>query len=459
MPTSVNIFSENSSNCIPVGNDNYAALIDFIESEKIRPCLDIKWAQVVRDDNGSILYYKCNLGNFVDNDNVVSNQIRQGIESGNIELQESASLSPVVAIEASVFLSRNYTLSEAGARPIDKYEFSDSYLGLPFQADVLLLQSIEEQYFDTQTAFIQKLIKNTGGNVIRIGFKGPQMRRVLNWSKPHLGRDLDYLSQSMQADIALHKRSKRKGVTTNWYFDWMSLQMYIWAPILEVANLVIGLINHQAHRKTTALLSKDDLGDVVCIKSVRADGACSLWPLSNLRDEQIHVFPSSLNWEHKLLDRSFNRIRYLLDRRFYFESIVIAQATLEAIINGMFPVEIKKHCFGKDEIRWEQKYKELRLFFEKRGDDYFKKSALYSYLDGGLHRIYQLRNGYVHDIFDKQPVYDFKLSELREISQLLKPFTELHDTMMFMSAVDAMYRLRPEFLKSLIEGATQSNAR
>lgn len=257
------------------------------------------------------------------------------------------------------------------------------------------------------------------------------------------------LDDSMQADMALHKRSNGKGPTNDWYFDWMSLQGYAWVPILEITNILIGLINNQAHRKTTALFSRDDLGDVVCIKAIRADGTFNIWPLSGLKDQQVSLFPSELNWEHKLLDRSFYRVRYLLDRSLYFEAIVVAQAILEAIINGMFPLELKQYCFDKDEIKWEQKYRKLKRYFNKSGSEYLKASILYSYLDGGLDRIYQLRNNFVHDIFDKQPSYEFSLSELKEITQLLKPFTDLQENNWFMNSVGEMYQLRTEFWNSL----------
>lgn len=194
LPISVNIFTDNSTTCIPLGNDNFAALIEFIESNGIKPIPDINWVQVVRDADGQVLYYKCNQGSFIDNDNPISNQIRQGIESGSIKVRELDNLSPVVEIQASVFLPRTYTLCEDGPKPISRYEFNENYLGLPFKAQVGLMQSIEADYFDSQKEFFQPLIKNLTGNVIRIGFEGSQIRSVYNWSKFHLDSELLHLS-------------------------------------------------------------------------------------------------------------------------------------------------------------------------------------------------------------------------------------------------------------------------
>lgn len=449
LPISVNIFTNNSLTCIPKGNDNFSALIEFIDSNNMRPIPEINWVQVVRDSEEQILYYKCDQGNFVDDNNYISNQIRQGIESESIEVREVNSLSPVVELQASIFLPRTYAIFDIGSKPINRYDFESDTSWLTFKAKVSLMQSIEADYFENQE-FLQQQLKNKSGNIIRIHFTSRQIKSVYNRSKSHLdGESLLQLNDSMQADIALHKRSVGQGPTTNWYFDWMSLHTYAWVPILEITNILIGLINHQAHRKTTALFSRDDLGDVVCIKAISADGTYFLWPLNGLRDQQVSLFPSELNWEHKLLDRSFNKVRYLLDRSLYFEAIVVAQAILEAIINGMFPSKVKRCCFNKDEIKWEQKYQELKRYFDESGSDFMRSSALYSFLDGGLDKIYKLRNDFAHDIFDKQPNYEFNLSELKEITQLLKPFTDTWENNLFMNSVSEMYRLQTEFYNSL----------
>ena len=444
-PVSVIIFTNNSSTIIPKGNDNFSTLIEYIDSNNMRPKPKINWVQVVRDSGKRILYYKCDQGNFIDDNNHISNQIRQGIESESIEVQEVNNLSPVVELQASIFLPRTYSICDIGLKTISRYDFEPNASWLTFKAKVSLMQSIEADYFENQN-FLQQQLKNLSGNIIRIHFTSRQIKSVYNRSKSHLDDEsLLQLNDSMQADIALHKRSLGQGPTTNWYFDSMALHTYIWVPILEITNILIGLINHQAHRKTTALFSRDDLGDVVCIKAISADGTSLLWPLSNLRDQQVSLFPFELNWEHNLLDRSFNKVRYLMDRSLYFEAIVVAQAILEAIINGMFPLEIKQRCF----IKWEQKYWELKRYYNESGSEFMRSSALYSYLDGGLDRIYLLRNNFAHDIFEKQPNYEFNLSELKEITQLLKPFTDTWENKRFMNSVSEMYRLQTEFYNSL----------
>ena len=54
-------------------------------------------------------------------------------------------------------------------------------------------------------------------------------------------------------------------------------------------------------------------------------------------------------------------------------------------------------------------------------------------------------------MFDKQPNYEFNISTLGEITHLLKPFTNIVETNLFMTEVDQMYQLRTEFCISLIK--------
>lgn len=446
----VHIFDANSSTSIPVGNADYAELTNYIDANGIRPKPDIQWVKIALDAKGSVLYFRTNLGDFVDSDNPITNQIKLGIESKSIEIRKAEYESPWTELEVSVFLPRTYTISKVGLSPVACYEFIDDEISLPFSAQVSLLQSIEVNYFNNNN-HLREVQKNLSGNVIRIRFTQKQIESAYKWFAPQLEVDQMLQPDSMQANMALHKRSKRRGPTTNWYFDWVNLQEYIWGPILEATNRLIGLMNHQAHRKTMALMSRDDLGDVTCLKAKKGDGTCFLWPLSSLRDQQINIFPEELNWKHNLVQLSLYRVRHLLDRSLYFEAIVVAQATLEAIINGMFSDEVSRVCFDKANIRWEQKYQKLKQFFDKTDDQFLIRSALYPYLDGRLHRIYELRNGYAHDIIEHRPNYDFTLSTLKEVSQLLKPITDTWESIHFLRAVDAMYRLRPEFLSFLLQ--------
>ena len=440
----VNLNDANSSTAVPIGNPNFKDLITYIDAKGISPKLNLQWAQIVVDSKGHVLFYRTNLGDFVDDGNAIAEQIKQGIESKEIEIKENINESPWVELEVSIFLSRSYLISNLQIQPIECYEFGENELSLPFSVRVSLLQTIEADYLDSNYLLFKEQ-KNLLGNVIRLQFSQLQIESAFKWFVKQFGLDNTFLSDSRDANLALHKRSKNRGPTTNWYFEWMNLQQYIWGPALEVANRLVGLMNHQAHRKTMGLMSHDDLGDVSCLKVKKLDGTSYMWPLSSLSDKQINIFPKELNWNRGLLQLSFNRVQQHLDRSLYFEAIVVAQASVEAIINGMFSKEVLNYCYGKRNIKWEQKYTKLKYFLDSRDEKFLKQSALYSYLNGDLHRIYELRNGYAHDIFEHLPNYDFTLSKLKEISTLLKPITDWHESAIFLNAVEAMYTLKPEF--------------
>lgn len=450
----VNLNDANSSTAVPIGNPNFKDLITYIDAKGIRPKLNLQWVQIMLDSKGVILFYRTNLGDFVDDGNLISKQIKIRIESKEIEIREPEVESPWVELEVNIFLPRAYTISNLGSNPIAYYEFNNDELPLPFKVQVCLLQGIETDYLNNNYLRLKEQ-KNLTGNVIRLRFTHLQIESAFKWFVNQFGIDQTFLSDSLNANMALYKRGKSRGPTSNWYFEWMNLQEYIWGPILEATNKLIGLMNHQADRKTIALMSRDDLGDVTCLKIKKLDETYFLWPLSSLNDQQIYIFPQQLNWNYGLIRLSFNRVRQHLDRSLYLESIVVAQATLEAIINGMFSKEICESCFQKINIKWEQKYKSLKQFLNAIDHQFLKKSALYFYLDGGLHRIYELRNGYAHDIFENQPNYDFTLSKLKEISVLLKPLTQEHESTNFLRAIDSVYDLRSEFHSFLLQRRNQ----
>jgi hypothetical protein len=215
---------------------------------------------------------------------------------------------------------------------------------------------------------------------------------------------------------------------------------------VQISNRIIGLVNLQAHRKTIGLISRDDLGDTVCIKAIKQQDEYHLWLVSSLQDQQITIFPEDLNWQHNLLDLAFYRVRFLIGQGLYFEAIVVTQAILESIINGLFPTEVTVELFNKKEIKWEQKYKYLKEFYKHHLHD---NSILYSYFDGGLKRIYEYRNKFSHDVLVHQPPYPFDIKTFQEISSLIKPFTDHHKNRILMVEVSTLYQLRNEFLNWL----------
>ncbi len=272
------------------------------------------------------------------------------------------------------------------------------------------------------------------------------MRSAYKWANGFLDEhEVSLLATSLNENVALFKRGSR-GPTTSWYFDWMVLHHYIWVPILEISNRVIDLMNRQAHRKTTGLLSRDDLGDAVCLRAVRADGTSFVASVSSLRDEQINLFPSEFNWEYHPLDKSFQRIRFLLDRGLYFEAVLVSQAALEGIVNLMFPADTKQQFFDGKEPKLETKYRFLRDFIlSDTSREWLAQGAMRMYLDGGLKEIYDLRNHYAHDALEKRPNYIYDGSIMHATRRLLRPLTDGWENGLFQRQVSGLQALISEF--------------
>lgn len=404
---------------------------------------DIQWVAPVHDRCGSLLYYQTNEGNFVSDSNFVTDHIMKVLESGDVETREPEHLS-IDEIEISIFLPRHYTLFAADHKEIEQFEFDLTHLPRPFPARVQILNSVESDYFKGNE-HLERWVKNASGNVIRIGIDRKGIVKVFKWAKHFLGSELQWLEESKREDIALHKRSQSQGPTTNWYFSWLVLQQYIGFPTLEIVNKLVDLINHQAHRKTTGFLSLDDLGDVAII-CAKAEHASFLWPLSGFRDEQVQLFPFEFNWPYHTVHRSFQRVRFLLDRGLYFEAIVVAQAILEGLVNAMFTPDLLSACFAGKEPKWETRHQLLKRFIEQLPDgNFLKDSQLIQYLRGKLQRIYVLRNKYAHDVLENKPEYDYQRRHFAEVFELLKPMTDTWENHLFLNEIASLHSLHPEF--------------
>lgn len=436
---------------IPVGNDNFEATLTYIDANNLRPSLAFKWVQIVTGKEGNVLHYVCDQGSFVDDpDNAVTRDLKQCIANGTIEIRAETPPASVLSLEVNVFLSRKFTLNKLDAAA--SWRFDTKMLGLPFSAEMAVLQTIEDDFFANNN-LVKSWLHDVSGNVIRIFITTKNIGPIFNWADQFMREDRHFLEESLETDFALFKRSKTRGPRTAWYFDWLNLQQYLWIPVLHIANRVIGRINLHIHRKTLGLLSRDDLGSVTYIKARLEDGSHRHWFLSSVQDSQLQLFAEDWNRDHSLVDIAFYRVRFLLDRSLYFEATVVAQALLESIVNGMFPEEDMVRWFGRANIKWREKYTYLRQFVEPRLHRHHDKVHLRTYLNGGLRRLYEFRNRYAHDVLVQRPSYDFDSNEFNEINILLRPFVDHFERSLFLQDVTAMYELRPQFLSWLQQQA------
>jgi len=173
--------------------------------------------------------------------------------------------------------------------------------------------------------------------------------------------------------------------------------------------------------------------------------------LGQVSNEQIPIFEPIKNLSDSQIEKAIYRIAFLLDRCLYFEAIVVAQATFEAIINRMFPSDICRQIFNVRELKWEKKYNLLKRFLTGKLSN---ESQLLTLLNGGLKLIYSYRNKFSHDVFENNPNYRFDIKILHDIRALLNPMVNFHKKELFMMDVRTMYESRSEFIQWLIEEST-----
>lgn len=427
---------------IPYGNPYFDEIKKYLDEKKLNPICPLEWIEEIRGNENELLHYNTNIGRFTESlDNYVTSKIKSMIEQKEIILKESDEYINVESLEINVFLPRAFQLHGEGyPKPLSSYCFEDGYLSLPFHIKVEILQGIEENFFEKNEYFLDSL-RNINGNVLRYTIDKSKIVKIYNWSKKYLTNELEYLNQSLNYDYALQKRKKSKGPRTQWCFDYLNLQNYIWIPILYITNKLIYLINSQAREKTIGLLSRHELGNMICMKVLYDNGQDSIMNLSNIQDQQIAIFPSQLKWKHKPLELPLQRIRFLFNQGLYFESIIVTQALCESLVYGMFPTQ-------DSNLKWEEAYKYLSIFFnEKLRND----SKLKELLNGGLYRMYKYRNDFAHDYLVHTPDYAFEFEHFNEIKQLLEPFIDLHTNIHFLWDVDTMYKERNKFIIYYLE--------
>jgi hypothetical protein len=184
------------------------------------------------------------------------------------------------------------------------------------------------------------------------------------------------------------------------------------------------------------------------------NGQSHLGLLSTLKDSQINIFPQDFFWDYRPVDIAFKKVRFLIDQGLYFESVVVAQAILESVVNGMYPPQIIQSFFGVRELKWERKYKLLRSYFN---DILLENSSLRSLLNGGLTEIYKYRNTFSQGYLEHQPDYEFDIKIYNQVKTLLTPLTDIWVNQNFMSGVSQMYEKRGEFLTWLTNKSNDNN--
>lgn len=437
--------NDGSTSSIPIdsGNTDYLRIEEYIKLNHIKPEYNLEWVQQVTDGYHNLLFYRTNMGDFVDSDaNAITSEIKQKIQSNTIEMRESEIEFQIKSIEVNIFLPRAFRLNAVGSTPIDSFKLQQVFeLN---EIEIELLQKIEDNFF-AQNEWIKDQFRSTDGLVIRCILDSSNAKQIYQWAKRHLDKEtIEMLEKLSNIDFELHKRKKSRGIRTQWYFEWLNLQQYIWVPILHITNQMIWMINQQSHRKSMSQISKDEVREIACIKAYDFNNNSYLWPLSKLHDSQISLFPEELNWSHTPFSIATNKIRFLYDQSLYFEAIIVAQAIFESIVNGMFNANVTKQIFGREELRWEEKYKYLREYFN---EELHESSILKALLNGGFKEIYVLRNSFAHDYVVHKPEYKFEIEAYKTIGELLKCFTQPWENNLFGIEIHSMYLKRDEFLR------------
>lgn len=434
---------------IPIGNPSFERVKQYLSENSLSAEYYFEWVEEVKAREGTLLHYNTNIGRFVNtSDNLIAVEIKNKIDNGTIKIREYNQTPDIETININIFLPRSFKLNSTKANSsIQKYTFTSSELDTPVPIKISLLQSIEKEFLKEHIYFDIILQIDITGNILRFKINKNGIKKVYKWSKKFLDDyNLDLLNKLEKEEIALFKRGS-KGPRTQWYFSYDVILHYIDISILSLTNRLIGLLNQQIKQSTIGLLSKNQLGKICCIEFITSTEQKSIMPLVSVRDSQIQIFPSELNWDYKPLEQAFNRVNFLFDQALYFESLVVVQAIFESIVNGMFEEKILQICFTKKEIKWEQKYKELNRYFN---DIFDAKSHIKILLNGGLKEIYLYRNKFSHDFLVHKPDYEYDLEVNNKIKKLIFPLIDTWENTLLMREVEMMYSHREKFLKHLL---------
>ncbi|GHB65505.1 hypothetical protein GCM10008107_13160 [Psychrosphaera saromensis] len=439
--------NEGKTTTVPKGNSNFQKISHYISSNDIYIEPELKWVEIIRNVDNEILHFLTNIGAFTDSEeNSVSKYLKKLINNKQIEIKETSNIPYIERVEVSVFLPRMYKLSNTLHECINESPIASSALGLEFEVNPRLIQNVEDDFFNGYE-FVRSNLDYTKGLVFRFDVTKSNAKKLFNWSKGALGNEVEELEKSLLEELALYKRSRSRGPRTCWFFDFTTLQNYLWAPIFQFSNRVINMVNMQADNKSMPLMSKERVGDMACIKFYYSDGHNTIQSISKLLDSQISIFPEQLNWDYNPTDIVFKRISFLYNQGLYFESLIVTQSFLESLVSGMYDKNIINQVLNRDVIKWEQRYKYLNDFF----DNQLSEDSHLKYLfNGGFKEIYDYRNSYAHDYLEHRPDYTFDIELYKKVNLLVKPFIENYEGTKFVREITGIYNQKREFWEYLL---------
>ena len=207
----VNQYVIGGSTFVPKGNDHFERIQEYLKKQGQHLQLVITWVQVVKDKEGKTLHYITDKGPFVDADsNPITTEIKERLSTGGLEQREVEKQFMPSRLEISIFLPRSFTLNNIGSKSQEVYIFDSKMMGLPFDVSLGLRPKIESDYF-RNNGILEKRLRNIQGNVLRIEIDRRTIKRVYKWAIKSLDFELDFLEESLNVDMALHKRQKSRG--------------------------------------------------------------------------------------------------------------------------------------------------------------------------------------------------------------------------------------------------------
>lgn len=445
-PNRMAIYEDNCTTSISDGNVDFQPVIEYLKSNKLPFNEGITWVQEIRAENGILKYYKTDKGDFVvDSRNHIAEMIRSRIENKKIEIKTDQEEIKISSYEINTFTQRGFILNRL-SDPSCGCELNTDDFNIPSGVQVLLFQSIEPNYFD-ESIIVKNTMTGIGGNVIRIKVDGKSAVKLYKWCRNYLSKDtIQILDAQFNSDCALHQRRPSQGPRAMWCMGWVILQQYIWVAAIHISNRVINVINQQAHRKPVRYIVRDELGERSTLRAFSENGSNYVWFVSSLMDSQIGIYCDDLTWRYGKIDLAVHRVKFLINQGLYFESLVVAQAIFESVVNGLFPEDVMMQVFSRSEIKWEQKYKLLNNYYSSIVRE---RSPLIALFKGGLKRIYEYRNRFSHDVMAHGPDYRFDIGVHNEVSQLLISITDSHETSILFDDIGVVYRQRDGFINWL----------
>lgn len=282
--------------------------------------------------------------------------------------------------------------------------------------------------------FVFEFLNNTRGvnTEVRIKLRDiGSLKKAYKFVKSFMNsNEKDIFLDSEAKNLTKHRRSKKSGVSSDWYYQWDVVLNYIPEFTTEILNRFIDLYrftswDRSVRRVGTSLINRSTLFEVYF------EGESKPWqfPMStDRRDQAITPFNVEMlenrqryNYQNEKWGFYVHRIKEHLESHYYYEASVLGVSFMESILNYIFDnpgltkysTKLNLDCPNGFSARWKVLNKTLMEI-----DNYSSKIVKECF--ESIKVLYDnYRNNIAHSLLDGEHSLYFTQKESKEVRRLL----------------------------------------